>query len=164
MKFICLLCILRKKIISLTIQKWQNIKHSEQVVVFEVPRWAQGPPVGASGKEPNCQCRRLKRCRFDPWVGKSPGGGHGNSLQYSCLENPMDKGARPAAVEWIAKSRTQLRRLSMHTHRWAQRQPDEKRRNENFITPALNRVAFPSEGAESGQVSGPVSSSVKWYF
>ena len=29
-------------------------------------------PGGAGGKEPNCQCRRHKRCRFDPWVGKIP--------------------------------------------------------------------------------------------
>ena len=29
-------------------------------------------PGGASGKEPACQCRRCKRCRFDPWVGKIP--------------------------------------------------------------------------------------------
>ena len=40
-------------------------------------------PGGTSGKEPACQCRRHKRFRFDPWVGKIPGGGHGNSLQYS---------------------------------------------------------------------------------
>ena len=32
-----------------------------------------------------------KRPRFDPWVGKSPGGGHGNPLQYSCLENPTEE-------------------------------------------------------------------------
>ena len=44
--------------------------------------------LGTSGKETACQCRRHKRCRFDPWVGKIPGGGHGNPLQYSCLENP----------------------------------------------------------------------------
>ena len=31
-----------------------------------------GSPGGDSGKEPACQCRRLKRCRFDPWVGKIP--------------------------------------------------------------------------------------------
>ena len=31
-----------------------------------------GLPGGASGKEPACQCRRHKRCRFDPWVGKIP--------------------------------------------------------------------------------------------
>ena len=33
-----------------------------------------------------------------PGLGRSPGGGHGNSLQYSCLENPMDRGAGQATV------------------------------------------------------------------
>ena len=47
-----------------------------------------GFPGGASGKEPASQCRRRKRHRFNPWVGKMPWGGHGNPLQYSCLENP----------------------------------------------------------------------------
>ena len=32
-------------------------------------------PGGASGKEPACQCRKYKRCKFDPWVGRSPRGG-----------------------------------------------------------------------------------------
>ena len=36
---------------------------------------------------------QLRRCGFYPWLGRSPGGGNGNPLQYSCLENPMDKGA-----------------------------------------------------------------------
>ena len=39
--------------------------------------------VGPSVKEPACQCRRHKRCGFDPQVGKIPRGGHGNPLQYS---------------------------------------------------------------------------------
>ena len=43
-----------------------------------------------------------------PGSGKSPGGGHGNPLQCSCLENPMDRGAWWATVLEIAKSRTQL--------------------------------------------------------
>ena len=34
---------------------------------------SMGFPGGASGKQPTCQCRRLKRSRFDPWVGKIPG-------------------------------------------------------------------------------------------
>ena len=38
--------------------------------------------------------------------GRSPGGGHGNPLQYSCLENPMDRGAWPATVHGVAKSDT----------------------------------------------------------
>ena len=49
-------------------------------------------------------------------LGRSPGGGNGNPLQYSCLENPMDKGARQATVHRVAKSHTQLKRLSTHTH------------------------------------------------
>ena len=40
--------------------------------------------------------------------GRSPGGGHGNPLQYSCLENPRDRGAWQAAVDGVAKSRTRL--------------------------------------------------------
>ena len=49
--------------------------------------------------------------------GRSPGGGHGNPLQYSCLENPMDRGAWWPTVHWVAKSWTQLKRLSTHIHR-----------------------------------------------
>ena len=41
-----------------------------------------GFPGGASGKDPTCQCRRHKKCGFDPLVGKIPGGGWGNPLQY----------------------------------------------------------------------------------
>ena len=42
------------------------------------------------------------------------GEGNGNPLQYSCLENPVDRGAWWAAVNGVAQSRTQLKRLSMH--------------------------------------------------
>ena len=41
-----------------------------------------------------------------PGLGRSPGGGHGNPLQYSCLENPMDRGAWWAMVFKVAKSDT----------------------------------------------------------
>ena len=43
------------------------------------------------------------------------GGGHGNPLQYSCLENPMDRGAQGATVHRVAKSQTQLKWLNRHT-------------------------------------------------
>ena len=43
-----------------------------------------------------------------PGSGGSPGGGNGNPLQCSCLENPMDRGARWATVHGAAKSQTQL--------------------------------------------------------
>ena len=52
-----------------------------------------GFPGGASGKEPTCQRRRCKGLRFKSGLGRSPGGGHSNQLQYSCLENLMDIGA-----------------------------------------------------------------------
>ena len=45
----------------------------------------------------------VKRYGFDPWVGRSPGEGHGNPLQYSCLENAMDKGAWEATVHGVAR-------------------------------------------------------------
>ena len=41
-----------------------------------------------------------------PGLRRSPGGGHGNPLQYSCLENPMDRGAWQAMVYGVAKSQT----------------------------------------------------------
>ena len=44
-----------------------------------------------------------------PGLGRSPGGGRGNPLQYSCLENPMDRGAGRARVHRVAKSRAQLK-------------------------------------------------------
>ena len=51
-----------------------------------------GLPIWLSGKESASQCRRHRRREFHPWVGKIPWKGNGNSLQYSCLENPMDRG------------------------------------------------------------------------
>ena len=44
-----------------------------------------------------------------PASGRSPGEGHGNPLQYSCLENPMDRGAWRAPVHRVMKSWTQLK-------------------------------------------------------
>ena len=49
-----------------------------------------------------------------PGLGRSPGGGHGNPLQYSCPENPTDRGTWWAIVHRVARSQTQLKRLSMH--------------------------------------------------
>ena len=46
---------------------------------------------------------------------RSPGGGHGNPLQYSCLENSMDRGAWQATIHKVIKSKTQLKQLNMHT-------------------------------------------------
>ena len=61
-----------------------------------------------SHKEPACQCRRYRRHRFDPWVGKTPEEGNGNPLQYSCWGNPMDRGAWQTTVHGVTKSETRL--------------------------------------------------------
>ena len=72
-----------------------------------------GFPGGASGKEPACQYRRRDAGSIS-WSGRFPGGGHGNFLQYSCLENPMDRGAWWAAVHKVTQSWTQLKQISIH--------------------------------------------------
>ena len=53
-----------------------------------------------------------------PGLGRPPGEGNGNLLQYPCLENPMDRGAWRATVHRVAKSQTQLKLLNllMHSH------------------------------------------------
>ena len=49
-----------------------------------------------------------------PGLGRSPGGGHGNPLQNSCLENLIERGAWWATVYGVTQSRTCLKQLSMH--------------------------------------------------
>ena len=49
-------------------------------------------------------------------LGRCPGGGHGNPLQYSCLENPKDRGTRRATIHGVANSWTQLKQRSMHVY------------------------------------------------
>ena len=76
--------------------------------IVELLLWVpemKGRPRWLSGKEPSCQCRR---CKIDPWVRKIPLGGNGKPLQYSCLGNPMDRGAWWATVHGVTKSWTRL--------------------------------------------------------
>ena len=73
---------------------------------------------GSSGKEPTCQGRRCRRHGFNPSFGKTLWRRHSNppwQLQYSCLENPMERGAWWATVHRVAKSRTLLSDLA-HTY------------------------------------------------
>ena len=72
-------------------------------VAFQVVLVVKNPPANAGDA-----CSILGSGR--------PSGGHGNPLQYSCLENPMDRGAWWAAVHRVTKTQTQLKRLS--THAW----------------------------------------------
>ena len=74
-------------------------------------------PGGASGKEPTCQCRKARDTGLIPGLGKSPGGGHRNPLQYSCLKNPMDRGAWQATVQRVTQGQTRLKQLRTHACR-----------------------------------------------
>ena len=64
-----------------------------------------------------------------PGSGRSPGGKHGNPLQYSYLENSMDRGDWRAIVHRVAKSQTQRQRLSMHAHTVISSPPETFRLN-----------------------------------
>ena len=67
----------------------------------QVARVLKKPPANAGDRH-----------GFDPWVRKiSCGGGHGSHLKYSCLKNPMDRGAWWATVHGVAKCRTRLTQL-----------------------------------------------------
>ena len=100
-----------------------QLQEAMALLVHEFILWAgvylepRSNKKGVSGYKPACQRRRHKRCTFDPWLRKIPpgGGGNGNPLQCSCLEDPRDRGAWLAAVHRVAKSRTQL---SGHEKQW----------------------------------------------
>ena len=74
---------------------WGN-KHCSLV---GFPRWLHA-------KESACNVGAVGDVGLNPGLGRPPGGGHGNPLQYSCLENLMDRGAWWATVHGVAKSWT----------------------------------------------------------
>ena len=71
-------------------------------------------PAAQLVKNPRANAEDTRR-GFAPGVGRSPGGGNGNPLQYSCLENPMDRGAWRATVHGVIKSQTWL---NMHAQKF----------------------------------------------
>ena len=68
-------------------------------------KWNLGLSCGSDGKESACNAGDLASI---PGSGRSPGEGNGSLLQYSCLENSMDRGAWWATVDGVAKSQTRL--------------------------------------------------------
>ena len=71
-----------------------------------LPRWCFSKNLPANAEN-------IRHMGSIPGLGRSPGGGHGNPLQYSCLESPMDRGAWRAIVHRVAESQTRLKWLSM---------------------------------------------------
>ena len=66
-------------------------------ISLELARWL---------KEPTCNAGDAGDTSSIPESGRFPGGGHGNPLQYTCLENPMDKGSWWTPVHWVTKNQT----------------------------------------------------------
>ena len=84
---------------------------------FMFPAHHQGHHLWwCSGKEPASQCRRSKRHGSNPCIWKISWrrAWSMRTLQYSCLESPMDRGVWRATVHGVAKTQTRLKRLSMH--------------------------------------------------
>ena len=70
-------------------------------------------PSGTSGKEP-ANAGDTRDEGVIPGSGRSPEVGNSNPLQYSCLENPRDRGAWRATVHEVTKSQTRLKQISIH--------------------------------------------------
>ena len=73
--------------------------------ILGLPVYSVGLPRWFSSKESTCQWRR---CGFDSWVGKIPGEGNGNLLEYSSLGNPMDRGTWCAILHGVTKIKHDL--------------------------------------------------------
>ena len=81
-----------------------------------------GFPIGPSGKESIPIQVDVRDVGSVSRLERSHGAGHRNPLQYSCLENPMDRGAWRAMVHRVAKSQIWLKQLSMHAHSYQAQQ------------------------------------------
>ena len=79
---------------------------------FDSAHFTPGDPSGSDSKESTCNAGDMASV---PGLGRSPGEGNGSPLQYSCLENSMDREAWQATVHKVAKSRTRLGNEPFHT-------------------------------------------------
>ena len=67
-------------------------------------------------KNPSANAGDIRDMGLISGLGRSPGEGTGYPLQYSCLENPVDRGAWWATIHGVTKNQTQLKRLSTQAH------------------------------------------------
>ena len=78
----------------------------------------KGFPSGSLGQKSSWNARDAGDAGSIPGSGRSPGGGQGNPLQYSCLESPRDRGDGRATMHEFTKSWIQLKGLSTHSRIW----------------------------------------------
>ena len=81
----------------------QHFYNNIGIRVFQVMLVVKNLPTNAGD---------VRDAGLTPGMGRSPAGGYGNPLQYSCLENPMDRGAWQATIHGVIKNRTRLKQLS----------------------------------------------------
>ena len=67
-------------------------------------------------KNPPTSARDIREASLIPGFGRSPGGGHSNPLQYSCLGNPIGRGAQQVTVRRVTESETQLMQFRTQAH------------------------------------------------
>ena len=96
--------------------------HNLKVKFFLVVLLRAGLSQWLSGKESACNAGDTGEIGLISGSGRSPGGGHGNLLQDSCLENLMDRGGWRAIVHRVAKNHTRLKRQSTSALRTRPRQ------------------------------------------
>ena len=87
-------------------------------------------------KKPPVNAQDIRDADSIPGLGRSPGGGCGNPLHYSCLENPMGWGALRSTILRVARSCIQLKQLS--THAWARNNLKEGGKKKNWIQNSLD--------------------------
>ena len=83
--------------------QYKRTEAAQRVSASELALMVKNPPANA---------RDMRDTGLVPGSGRSPGGGHGNPLQYSCLKNPLNTGAWWAMAHKVAKSWTRLKQLS----------------------------------------------------
>ena len=101
----------------------------------------KGLPGGAGGKDPACEAGGGRDVGSIAGSGRCPGGGHGNPLQSSCLQNPIDRGAWWATVRGVAQSQTRLKQLSTAHSRASFKELKGGRTARAAARPALQRLS-----------------------
>ena len=106
-----------------------------------------GPPWWLCGKESQGNAGDMGDSDSNPASGRSPGGGHDNPFQYSCLENSMDRGAWQAIVHGVTNSQTQMKcwtciQAKWIYHLWEEIFPEVTERGKMFSIRIKNRLYY----------------------
>ena len=92
-----------------------------------------------------------------PGSGRSPGGGNDNPLQYSCLENTMDRETWKTTAQRVTKSRTRLKRLSMHALFSSQESSDDTDMEKTAIIVLGRKIKYCSLSFSKGIIKMTLS-------